>query len=315
MSTREKALELVSSAQAAIESASLVLAAGRRIVEPVGLTVDSSVLDASYQSSFLPSKFYDGLNRDPFSSLPSTNDHYRGSLGKDQYSNTKDSNTERQSMLNAFPKVLSTTGGHSNTDHVIKLTGDPRIDKISAYKRSLKRRAKSVRPEQRGSNRWDQPRFSRFSGGRRRRIMREKDLPSAPPEPPPSGYIVFIGQMTTKIRHDRPHIHHNQTRVVSEISKIWKRGMSKKDRNYYFTFAKEVKEEYQMLHREFRATGNYTRRDRKFEKLYGIGPWVRVNDDEKNTLEKEIDTYAYSTFPQRSIELEKPGWVDETKAP
>lgn len=42
--------------------------------------------------------------------------------------------------------------------------------------------------------------------------MREKDLPEAPPEPPPTGYVVFVGQMTTKIRHDRPNVPHDQAK-------------------------------------------------------------------------------------------------------
>lgn len=57
--------------------------------------------------------------------------------------------------------------------------------------------------------RWDRP---RLIGSRRRRIMREKDLPDAPPDPPPSGYVVFVSQMTTKIRHDRPSVQHNQSK-------------------------------------------------------------------------------------------------------
>ena len=41
-----------------------------------------------------------------------------------------------------------------------------------------------------------------------------------------SGYVLFVAQMTAKIRHDRPHVHHNQIAVVREISKICKYRMS-----------------------------------------------------------------------------------------
>jgi hypothetical protein len=57
--------------------------------------------------------------------------------------------------------------------------------------------------------RWDKP---RLPGERRRRIIREQDRPDAPPDPPPSGYVVFVCQMTAKIRHDRPSVQHNQSK-------------------------------------------------------------------------------------------------------
>lgn len=103
--------------------------------------------------------------------------------------------------------VLRTTGGHSNTDHLVTLTGDARKDRIAELKRAMQRRARAMQPENKGEDRWDKP---RIPGERRRRILREKDKPEAPPEPPPSGYVVFVGQMTTKVRHERPNNHHNQ---------------------------------------------------------------------------------------------------------
>ena len=103
--------------------------------------------------------------------------------------------------------ALLTTGGHSNTDHVVTFTGDARTDRIAELKRAMQKRAKAMQPENKGEDRWDKP---RIPGERRRRIVREKDMPQAPPEPPPSGYVIFVGQMTTKIRHDRPDEPHNQ---------------------------------------------------------------------------------------------------------
>lgn len=103
----------------------------------------------------------------------------------------------------------TTTGGHSNTDHVVVRTGNIRFDTIAEWKRNFLRRQKSQKPEDRGEERWDKP---RLPGSRRRRIVRQADLPDAPQEPPASGYIVFLGQMTTKIRHDRPDQPHNQSK-------------------------------------------------------------------------------------------------------
>jgi hypothetical protein len=110
--------------------------------------------------------------------------------------------------------ILHTTAGYSNTDHLVTMTGDARTDRIAELKRNLQKRARALLPENKGEDRWDKP---RIPGERRRRILREKDMPEAPPEPPPSGYVVFVGQMTTKIRHDRPDDHHNQIEGMMEI--------------------------------------------------------------------------------------------------
>lgn len=103
----------------------------------------------------------------------------------------------------------STTGGHSNTDHTIVRTGDERTDRVAELRRNLWRRHRLMQPERRQEGRWDKP---RLPGERRRRIMRERDLPEAPPDPPLSGYIAFLGQMTVKLRHDRPDAPHDQSK-------------------------------------------------------------------------------------------------------
>jgi hypothetical protein len=193
--------------------------------------------------------------------------------------------------------VLRTTAGYSNTDHLVTLTGDARTDRIAELKRNLQRRARKMQPENRGEDRWDKP---RIPGERRRRILREKDSPAAPPEPPPSGYVIFVGQMTTKIRHDRPDDHHNQIKVVKEIGKIWRFGISEQEREYYNDFAKQVREEYQEQFREYRATGRFTP-SKRFKRL---GPlWVRIQPHEKNSLEREIDGDETVQFPPRPPEM------------
>lgn len=166
-----------------------------------------------------------------------------------------------------------------------------------------------MQPELKGTDRWDQP---RISGSRRRRIVREMDLPCAPPEPPPSGYVIFIAQMTTKIRHDRPRVHHNQIKVVREISKIWKFGMSNADRDYYNEFCRETREEYEKQHAEYKATGSF-KASKFFERLHGDGPWVRIAYHEKNSLEREISGYESVKFPPRPLEAEKPEWLKKVE--
>jgi hypothetical protein len=54
------------------------------------------------------------------------------------------------SNLNLVP---TTTGGHSNTDHFVVRTGDPRTDRIAELKRNLQRRSRSMKPEDRGEDR------------------------------------------------------------------------------------------------------------------------------------------------------------------
>jgi len=218
--------------------------------------------------------------------------------------------------------ILPTTGGHSNTDHIIARSECPRIDRLSELKRGLKRRSRQMTPESRGQDRWDHNR--RIKGSRRRRIKRDLDLPEAPPEPPPSGYVVFIGQMTTKIRHDRPHERHSQVRVVSEISKLWKMTLSPSDREYYEKFATEAQAEYRQLFGEYKATGSY-RDTSKFMRLggnaddkakagastrwdVGRGPWVRKEAEQRNDLERELIGYSTTIFPQRPASVEAPEW-------
>ena len=142
--------------------------------------------------------------------------------------------------------------------------------------------------------------------------MREKDLPKAPPEPPLSGYVLFIAQMTTKVRHGRQNEKHDQISVVKQISKMWKYGLSAKDRAYYNDFAREARVEYQKQHTEFRATGTYTP-SVLFERIGGDGPWVKAAYEDKNALEREIGTYDRVKFPPRPGNSEEPHWVKRAR--
>ena len=193
------------------------------------------------------------------------------------------------------------TAGHSNTDHIISQSGDDTTDRIQELKRKYIRRLRSSQPEARGSNRWDKP---KVPGERRRRIVRDKDAPEAPAEPPPSGYTIFVGQMTCKIRHDRPNEPHDQTRVMQEISTYWKHVMTDNQRQDYIDFADDARDEYLQQLRQFRATGTFTPSER-FEKKPGANIWVRKRDLEKTTLERELDTYETYSFRPRPPELDE----------
>lgn len=50
--------------------------------------------------------------------------------------------------------VAVSTGGHSNTDHVVVQSGDFVTDRISELKRNLLRRRKECQPESKGEDRW-----------------------------------------------------------------------------------------------------------------------------------------------------------------
>jgi hypothetical protein len=60
--------------------------------------------------------------------------------------------------------------------------------RIEELKRNYQRRVKSSQPEFRGDGRWDKP---KIPGERRRRIVREKDLPQAPPRTTTDGICSF----------------------------------------------------------------------------------------------------------------------------
>ena len=312
MYTVPQACDLVYKSSKLLSSSDRLLDEARRIANRSGLSVDSSILDGSYQSVFLPSFLQSNLTKNGNGNFMNNNNNSGRNNSNSQqqieYGDAKSTSknvNDQNEILKAFTPVLSTTGGHSNVDHIIQYTGNYTDDTIAEYKRKLKRRMKAMQPEQRGTDRWDQP---RIMGSRRRRILREMDLPCAPTEPPPSGYVIFIAQMTTKIRHDRPKVHHNQIKVVREISKIWKYGMSDADRDYYNIFAKETREEFEKQHAEYRATGSF-KPSKVFKRLHGDGPWIRIAYHEKNALEREITGYDTVKFPPRPVEMEKPFWV------
>ena len=110
--------------------------------------------------------------------------------------------------------------------------------------------------------------------------------------------------MTTKIRHDRPDEPHDQSRVMLEISRMWRLALSDADRKYYNDFADDCRREYRHMQREFRATGHYTASD-LFQRVNGTGLWVHRMEHEKNDLEHEIATYDTLVFPARPPEMEE----------
>lgn len=180
--TRKEANALVIDSGIAIQEALTQLDNARTLAAKAGLSVECTTLPKSIMGSTL----VDGLT------------------------NTADSSSAV--TVDQVPVISQTTGGHSNTDHNIIVTGDERTDRVAELRRNLWRRHRLMQPEGRQEGRWDKP---RLPGERRRRIVRERDLPEAPPEPPLSGYIAFVSQMTVKIRHDRPNAPHDQSKGKS----------------------------------------------------------------------------------------------------
>ena len=92
--------------------------------------------------------------------------------------------------------------------------------------------------------------------------------------------------------------------VMQEISKIWNRGMSDSDRQYYTEFANDARTEYLNQQIEFRATGSYTP-STEFSKYEGVNVWVRAVWHLKCGLEREIISYASVPFPKRPADAEE----------
>lgn len=197
-----------------------------------------------------------------------------------------------------------TTGGHCNTNHIIPWIipengGKPDVEsnRVREMLRNRLNRQRLELPETRGDEKWDRP---RQPGERRRRIVRDKDAAEAPSEPPPSGYVIFVGLMTTKLRHDRgPDATHSQTAVVQEISRLWRNNMTQNDQDYYNKMAELIRQEYLQQMIEFRATDSF-RQSEKFIRLgNGLGPWAHRKPEDHNALEKEVAAYDTVIFPPR----------------
>ena len=204
--------------------------------------------------------------------------------------------------------ISTTTGGFSNTDHIIIRTGlDERTDRINEYRRQYMIRQRTVTNSETKlyTQKWDK---HRVMGERRRRIIRDIDLPNAPTEPPPSGYIIFLGQMTTKLRYDTykrnetKRIRHDQTKMVQEISSMWKSSLDDTDREYYHHFYIALKLEYQQQLMEYRATGYYTPSTKYIRNHINVGLWTHLVTSEKNPLELEIATYETIQFPSTHLD-------------
>ena len=84
--------------------------------------------------------------------------------------------------------------------------------------------------------------------------------------------------------------------------------MNDDDRKYYNDFCKDLRSEYDVQYREYKATGSY-KASNVFERLHGDGPWTRKAFHEKNSLEREISSYKSVKFPPRPEEMPKPDWL------
>ena len=288
------------------------------LVQVSGLTVHSSVLDASYNGNGGSGA---AATATTTAESGDTTNHTTIDLHQEiaLAVQARQRYNPMRGSLSAFPIVLSTTGGHCNTDHIVPMNpaGDGTIDKLSEYKRMLKRRFRQTKLEERGSDRWDLP---RIPGGRRRRIKRAVDATCAPPEPPQTGYVIYVSQMTTKLRHDHPDRPHNQIAAIQWISSMWS-DLPARQKEHYVRLAKEGRAEYDDRLLEYRATGHwspFTTILRLMHNKNGVecrgmnerstgsqGPWVRIPYEAKNALEREIETYEQVIFPPRPVEWEE----------
>lgn len=204
---------------------------------------------------------------------------------------------------NALGNLGPDTGGHSNTNHAVPWiyledgTPDIESNRVRELLRNHSNRIRLEQPESRTDERWDKP---RTPGGRRRRIVRDKDAPEAPSEPPPSGYVTFLSLMTTKFRHDRgPDAEHSQAATLQEISRIWRVDLKTREQDHYNQMSDEIRKEYQDQMLEFRATDTFRPSERFMKLGNGQGPWVHKRPEERSQLEAEVATYDTVLFPPR----------------
>ena len=135
--SRRQANSLLVDSELAIQKAVKHLHEARELAKRAGLSIDSRIIpkprgptdanDASSRAAFAAAL-------DPYS-IP-------GSGGDDQ---TQIQHQTAQTVL--------WTGGYSNTDHEVVMTGDERTDRIAELKRNLVRRYRAMQPENRGEDR------------------------------------------------------------------------------------------------------------------------------------------------------------------
>ncbi|KAL7536271.1 hypothetical protein ACHAXR_007037 [Thalassiosira sp. AJA248-18] len=319
----EDIASLLDRVDAEISSAQEELDHAQPIAQAAGLTVHSNVLDATYNrdGAFAASSSAAAGGDSAAAASESTATAATGPVDLQREAalamQARQNYNPLRGTLSAFPLVLATTAGHSNTDHIVHQNPDGTIDKFREYKRRMKRRFLQTQLEERGTDRWDLP---RIPGGRRRRIKRDADAPSAPPEPPTTGYVIYVSQMTTKLRHDNPNRPHNQITAVRRISSMWN-NMPLKEREHYVKLAKDARNEYEERLMEYRATGQWApfstigRLDNNKNSMItrtavernagGNGPWVRIPFEQKNELERELDSYEMVIFPPRPAGTEE----------
>ena len=311
---------LLAEVDAETASAQEQLRYAQPIVEAAGLTVDGSILEGSFFAPDpLATRGAKAAAQSAASISASGDVNTNATLTESDQAaaalHARQAFNPLRGTLLAYPLVLSTTGGHSNTDHIVQQNPDGTVNRLSEFKRNMRRRARQSKSEERGTDRWDLP---RIPGARRRRIKRDSDAHSAPPKPPDAGYILYVSQMTTKLRHDNPDRHHNQISAIRRISALWHK-LTDDEKGHYNQLARDAIAEYNLRLREYRATGGW-REFTVIERLRnknGVeevtrdrssgsgGPWVRIPYEKKNALERELETYDQVIFPPRPKDMEE----------
>lgn len=123
----------------AIQAALKDLEKARQLATLAGLSVDSHIL---------------GTHETSVASNSSNNNNSNNNVGNSNGGEPQGGPSYGRVVT---PKVLMrfgfTTGGHSNTDHVVVRTGDAKTDRIAELKRNLVRRARAMQPESRRETR------------------------------------------------------------------------------------------------------------------------------------------------------------------
>jgi hypothetical protein len=175
--TKKRANALLIDSGEAIQAALQDLEKARELATKAGLSVDSHILGTHHESSAIGSNNNTVGNNNNNGGDPREGPSYGRVV---------------------TPKVLMrfgfTTGGHSNTDHVVIRTGDAKLDRIAELKRNLVRRARAMQPENRRDTRCVLPffvvPFQKFQ--RHRRLFWETLIPGLGFFADPCNYSITI---------------------------------------------------------------------------------------------------------------------------
>jgi len=179
--------------------------------------------------------------------------------------------------------------------------GELRTEKLNANQLLLEQR------RQRRKNR-ELPHTGRTIGRRqRRRTNLRRYMGIGPPgRPPPSGYTVFVSQMSRQLKRLNEDLRgsgdtfwSHQPHMVRHLSTLWNEQLGEQVKNKYKKFAGEAKKDYKRMMREYEATGSYVRSN-----IYGKvdGIWMGLEGTKlRDELVGIAGDLAFSEFERTSV--------------